>query len=344
MFKKVALFLIGLCLFTSVVHAENLSKLTEETIFKLEKIGFVATNILQKTSTDGGLHFTLLRCRSQKRVFDISIFSKQQAYLSVSYDGGKRFGKVSRFNQLKTLLELVEKIEKREKKRQLDKTPTSTTKTTDNQQATDQRLGLEEAKQQAVKDKANKQANPAKELSSIADSVAPAASGGGAGDNNNKFANSAAVDQKLDNFSGKFSGGINPCATSSSTSNSSSTTAAGGLANLAKQLGEATIAVAVAEAFAMRSSSLADISTLDTADSSKYFSTFGNEDSLAKYLQEKNKFSKSTIDQKTNLLKALLTSIILEKDIELAREYRSIKDLFLRFKTWGTERRYCCTI
>lgn len=336
-------------LFTTPLQAAPATSLIQTTLARLEQIGFAKRNILQKSAKQGSLDFVLVRCRSQRRIFDISLFSDTLGYLTVSYDDGKRFGKLTKFTQISALLDLVERIEKRERAkapRNID--ATSGTADDGAGTANDQRAGLEEAAQrekkerQRLREKGITRSTDGSRLEKLASKLtarrssgggSSGDSGGGGGDDA-PVASGAAVDAGLRNSGGDFTGGDNNCGGGSEDGGSAANSAPlGGLASAVQQLGEAALAGAIGAL--LNPGGLPELGKNSTDQNSRFFATHGNDPALAQLLQQKTLFAEGTLEQKQLLLKAVLYSVVGEQDNDYTRQYRSAQERYLRLKAWA---------
>ena len=121
------------------------TKLVKQAIAELVQAGFAKDRILEKTSTKGNLKIQLLRVRSGPRLYDLSLVSKAEFYLAVSYNDGKKFGRLRKFDKLATAVQIMQRIEARELERLKQRAESSGE---DQQQLSgkgdDQRAGLDE--------------------------------------------------------------------------------------------------------------------------------------------------------------------------------------------------------
>jgi predicted nuclease with TOPRIM domain len=325
----------------SATLAVKPEKLSQEALLQLEKIGFRREMILKKNAKQGDLEFILLRCRSDRRVYDISIFDQEKAYLSISYDDGKRFGKVSRFNQIDSLFSLIEKIEKREKAR---KPPPNSSNGASNSttvgqegKAADQRAGLEEALlREQKKDEKKTITTENRQLAKASANLASASLGtggavaGGEGSSGPIQGNQA--DHQSQNVAGKFANNTNPCGSDSS-SQSTFGSPKGGLPNAANDIGGAAIMAGLA--FLLKSpSGIGEQTGLGEDQSSKFLSGESNGENIEQYLHQKVEFLEGSLEQKNKFLRTLLNNTVSEKNNGLTQQYRTVQELYGRLKVW----------
>ncbi len=320
---------------TSTVATESLTAIVAETIETLEDFGFQRQNILEKPATQGGLEFVLLRLRSQQRIYDMSIFSRKQAYLSVSYDDGRNFSKASRFDRLDSLLRTVQKIETRERS-QLGAggvyDGTGDKSSARSQAAEDQAAGLEEAaaKQKQLQQAKQSSRSAADQLNAVVKDVA---SGQSTSDAGSIGQDNAKLDLSSRQLAKQFGGGGNSCfPAGAGVAGTAAADPAGGLVAAAKQISDAAIATALATAFALNTQSDGEI----LVDGSRFLETRAESDELAKLLAIKDTFAGGSDTEKTALLKEILSAVIDDKDSAVTRQYRSIRALASRFKKWAS--------
>ena len=330
------------CLFTMSLEPiaygqdADISLVLQEAKTALQKIGFDERQFEVRESKGGNLKLTLLRAKFDRRVYDISFVSDSQFYLSVSYNYGKTYGKITRFSRLASAVQVIENIEKREKLRVAQQRPEGNP---DSQQKDTGQSSSAANNGNTASEESKNSKSPSAALAAAVDSVAQ---GGTAAATERAKEDSEKEAKKYSSEFSAGSGSSDPCtgsglpASVKPVSSDGDAGGSSGLAGTAKQIGEAAIATGLAEAFAATSSGIGKATGVDQANHSSFFKDSDGQLSVDELADELSQFSSSSAAQKERLLRSILVDLSENDGKGISKNFRAIQNDFERFKRWAS--------